>query len=107
MALARSRETIHCLRMSHNHSAQHRLTHALIDATCAPDAPEFMSADAEAMALRSLYRTVDTMIASGFVPVTKLMTLCQQALRVAAVAVAREQEREEVVQGLLGKTVPN
>ena len=93
--------------MSNTHSAQTKLTAALIDATCAPDAPEFMAPASEAMALQSLCRTVDAMVASGRVPITKLMALCQQALRVAAVAVALEQERDELVQGLLSKTVPN
>ena len=92
--------------MNRNHSAQHKLTAALIDATTDPNAPEFMTPAREAMALQMLCREIDGLVGGGEVPVYKLMALCQQALRTAACGMTQSIDIEQTVSGLVAKAVP-
>lgn len=71
-----------------------------------PQAPEYMGLKLEAEALCRLCAQVTQMVLAGHVPITKLMTLATQALRVATEAMAEEQTRDEVVAYLLSRTVP-
>lgn len=65
------------------------LIEALIDATHDVDSPLFMSPEKEAAALILLMRQVEARVTEGECTVVKLMALCQQALRCAAVACAQ------------------
>ena len=54
-----------------------------------PDMPEYMGPEKEALALVRQCAIVMLMTADGNVPVTKLMALCTQAMRVAVEAMAQ------------------
>ncbi len=71
-----------------------------------PQTPEYMGPKLEAEALCRLCADVVKMTYAGHVPITKLMTLATQALRVAAEAMSQEQHRDAIVADLLAKTVP-
>lgn len=92
--------------MSHTKSHQQKLHIALGEAIASPGAPEFMTAELEAMALDRLCRDISEQLRGGYCLVPRLMVLCQQALRCAAVAYTQNDEREVTVACLIGRTVP-
>jgi hypothetical protein len=106
MALASSRQLIHHAWMTEK-THQSKLYSELGEAIGAPDTPDFMTAEREALALISLCRQVSDMLQSGVCPLIKLMVLSQQALRCAAVACAQDDKRNAMVNDLIKRTMPS
>lgn len=73
---------------------QRNLHDALLDAITDDEAPPFMTAEKEAAALLIFCGQVTELLTvQGICPLPKLMALCQQALRCAAVAVAQDDAK--------------
>lgn len=84
---------------------QANLIAALIDATTALDAPPFMTADREAIALLQLMRTVEELLREGYCPLVKIMALSQQAIRCGAMGCVQGDMGAEAADALIARTV--
>ncbi len=87
--------------MSQTKTYERQLHAALGDAIAAPEAPEFMSPEKEALALMLQCQRVDNELRDGYCPVVRLMALAQQAIRCAAVAIEQSELRDATVSRLL------
>ncbi len=80
---------------------QDGLYEALGEAIVAHDAPPFMTAEKEALALASLCSTVAAELKAGECRIVRLMALSQQAMRAATMGLAQAQERDVLVETLM------
>jgi len=87
--------------MSQIKTYERQLHAALGDAIAAPETPEFMPPEKEALALMTQCQRVDGELRSGYCPVVRLMALAQQAMRCAAVAIEQSELRDAAVSRLL------
>lgn len=107
MALARSSTMIHHPWMRTKESIQRDLHAALGEVISGPDAVEFMTAQKEALALIYLSDQVASELRAGRCTVSRMMCLCQQALRAATMGMAQSQDSEHMVNELIKRTMPS
>lgn len=96
---------IHNLWMKTKEEIQRTLIHALAAATSGSEKVPFMANDLEALALQRLCLEINSELSLGTCKVTRLMCLCQQALRAATCGMYQSLEREQAVDALIERTV--
>jgi hypothetical protein len=84
---------------------QWTLFEALGAAIVSPETTPFMSNTSEALALQRLCLEINSEVSLGTCKVTRLMCLCQQALRAATCGMHQSVEREATVDSLIERTV--
>lgn len=82
---------------------QNDLYAALGEAIEAHDAPPFMTAEKEALALVSLCAKAADDLKAGECRIVRLMALSQQAMRAAVMGMVQAQEREVLVDTLMAR----
>jgi hypothetical protein len=92
--------------MNTKEQIQMALYAALGDALVSPDTVPFMANSLEALALQQLCLEINSEVSLGTCKVTRLMCLCQQALRAATCGMYQSVEREAAVDALISRTVP-